>query len=553
MVTDDDIYIVFEKVVRIDVDQKPALPLISSSNVLKSLDEGSSSLVKSKFPDTNFSVDDKLQILTNNELDYDFGIDEMSALYGSDYDEGIGTESPRSDYLSTKIDIPNPTPHIEKKAAKSHVIEKVSPNTIQKKRKSESSDFSRKVVKAVDRIEKIDSTTSKYLKDILDRSPASELKKLNFSNHIDLLMQVSFIAHDYEKTYRDAKTRAKAYKVIKYIKNCLRSYVDNGPSKSILNRLSVASSEDETCIPRRNYMSFEKWTNVDGDLFLEKVCDVGIGKVSNPLGCAYDSTIGFLFTGPSEIYSCSVEGVMPDVPMIGELNNPSAIVVIRPGELLGVLDRNGIYVYDLRSLIKYVVATGLNGMCRGLAVTEEGFLLTSGRVQGVSTLILYDPKEANHVAKSCPFPVIHGSYMGPNPCFISSRNGSAYITDLGQNCIVCVNSKSLEVLFVQDLRKSNTNSVKFNFVSGIVMDSRNNLLVADAQNRSLYYLDGLCRKGGLVKVSKGYFPYSASFDVSPCGSLLACCRKTNSMALFKITGVDKNSVENVVSDLFDLN
>ncbi|GMT32778.1 hypothetical protein PFISCL1PPCAC_24075, partial [Pristionchus fissidentatus] len=113
------------------------------------------------------------------------------------------------------------------------------------------------------------------------------------------------------------------------------------------------------------------------ELELKKVKNTSFSRVTNPLGAAYDAVMRmwiYTNTGEGTVELATYEGHVRD--SIKGFVLPSAIAIIKPGSLFAVIDDYGIYVIDLLSNSRKVVADCMRGKCRGLATTEDGNVAT---------------------------------------------------------------------------------------------------------------------------------------------------------------------------------
>ncbi|GMT10442.1 hypothetical protein PFISCL1PPCAC_1739, partial [Pristionchus fissidentatus] len=264
------------------------------------------------------------------------------------------------------------------------------------------------------------------------------------------------------------------------------------------------------------------------ELELKKVKTTRFSLAMHPLGTAYDRVLRmwiYTNTGQGTVEIATYEGYVKD--SIEGFDQPSAIAILKHGSQFAVIDNNGIYVIDLSTNTRKVVADCLRGTCRGLAITEDGNLATIMH-KTPSFIYVYKASDKNNIL--CSIRLYSDENAKGNSSFICSCKELIYTSDLNLNILSCFSynkqSKNLCKVWKRDLSnsKNRTCSIRTKYMSGIVSDSNHNLLVADARSGKIHLLTPTGSFIQTIRFEQGSRPYIAGLALSPTGRIMVVHR-----------------------------
>lgn len=232
------------------------------------------------------------------------------------------------------------------------------------------------------------------------------------------------------------------------------------------------------------------------------------------------------------------------------LMKPSALALLEAGRSFAVLDKRGIWTYDLRNK-KFLESVTLQGPYRGLGVTDDRHFVTV-RCSGVNSKIcLCSSAEAKNVIVELPYNMPYlgrprkdgKGASGPQPSFLDCRNNRICVTDLGTGSFTVYSLEKrgarphlTTVMQKQCLapEKGSTVDGTFKYISGVKLDDNGEIWICDATGRSIQWLDKDGKFISRLRFSDG-FCYTSNFALNTEDKqLLASARHDNIAKLYDL-------------------
>ncbi|KAH7706964.1 hypothetical protein AAVH_25805 [Aphelenchoides avenae] len=291
-------------------------------------------------------------------------------------------------------------------------------------------------------------------------------------------------------------------------------------------------------------LDFAHFINRPGDVvsakYLQSYGKTGGFSIERPLGCAFDpARRQWIVTDDRVIHLFDDREKSRDHKaeyFTGKtvLRQPSAVVVLAPGMAYAVLDRNGIWIYDVRTDAFQPQVTFSHEQYRGLTVLD-GCLVSMFQGGPASEIVMFSTAQPNTVAERFPYNV-GGQRCAPS--FLDCNGESMVVTDLGAGCFTIYRYQrtGYDRLFNREgpYMCAGKGDGQFGTIGGVRLDAVGDMWIGDARYRNLQWLDRYGTFRGKIQFSDDFASVSNfAFDVEQ-KKMLVCCRRDRKVKLYDL-------------------